>query len=352
MNILFVVEHYHPYIGGVEKLFKNLAEKLAERGHRVRVITTKFHPSLQQHEMINGVEVYRFTSNRFIFSLIGVFKVYKYSKGFDIFHTSSYNAAFPSFIASTLRRKKAIITFHEIWGKLWFTLPFLYFPSRFIFWTYEQTIVRLPFYQFLAVSEFTRDRLKSYVNEKKIITIHNGIEYPPLITRTNPNNKAFTFTYFGRIGVSKGIDLVIKAAARLINQDENIHLKLIIPRIPVYFYIKVIHLLKKTGIHDQVTIMHHLPQEELEFELNHSNCVLIPSYSEGFCFAAVECISMGIPIISSGKGALKEVVSGTFIEMEEQSVKGLEEAMVKALKNKWTYTDVKKFDIIQLVEVY
>jgi glycosyltransferase involved in cell wall biosynthesis len=352
VNILFVVEHYYPYIGGVEKLFKNLADKLVSRGHRVRVITTRFNPSLSRFEIIDGVEVYRVTSNRFIFSILGVFKVYKLSKGFDIFHTSSYNAAFPSFIAAFLRRKKAIITFHEVWGQLWFTLPFLYLPSRFIFWVYEQIIVRLPFYRFLAVSQFTAQRLARYVKQDRIVTIHNGVVYPDTLPYKPVDGHEFQFIYFGRIGVSKGLDLIIKASARLINRGVNMHLTLVIPRIPVYFYVKVIHLLKKNKIHDKVTIKHNLSDSEMKSELLASNAVLVPSYSEGFCFAAVESIALGIPIISSGRGALKEVVSGTFIEMEEHSVTGLEKAMEKAINNQWNTTEIRKFDLERQVDEY
>lgn len=352
LNILFVIEHYPPYIGGVEKLFSSLAGKLVERGHNVRVITTRFHPSLPRHEVMEGVEVFRVTSNRFIFSLVGVFQVYKLSKGFDLFHTSSYNAAFPSFIASLLRRKKAIITFHELWGKLWFTLPFLYFPSRFIFWTYEQSIIRLPFHKFIGVSEFTSGRLRKIVPAGRVFTIYNGISYDVMPTFTGLGNKEFTFIYFGRIGVSKGIDLIIKASAMLAQQGVKHHLKLIIPQIPVYFYVKVIRLLKRKGIYDDVTIVHHLPEQELQRELLSSDCVLIPSYSEGFCFAAVEAAAMGLPIISSGRGALSEVVSGTFIEMEEQSARGLAGAMQKAMRGEWRRTDLKQFDLSKQVDEY
>ena len=40
MKILFVIENYPPHIGGVEALFKNLAEGLAKK-HEVTIITHK-----------------------------------------------------------------------------------------------------------------------------------------------------------------------------------------------------------------------------------------------------------------------------------------------------------------------
>ena len=39
MKILFVLENYIPHIGGVEVVFKNLAEGLVKLGHDVFLIT-------------------------------------------------------------------------------------------------------------------------------------------------------------------------------------------------------------------------------------------------------------------------------------------------------------------------
>ena len=58
----------------------------------------------------------------------------------------------------------------------------------------------------------------------------------------------------------------------------------------------------------------------------------MPSYSEGFCFTAAEAVAMKIPLIHSGKGALKEVVAGKQLTMEEFSAQGLAQAMKKAMK--------------------
>jgi glycosyltransferase involved in cell wall biosynthesis len=46
MKILFVLEHYPPYIGGAETLFGLLADQLVKHGHKVRVITTRFRSNL------------------------------------------------------------------------------------------------------------------------------------------------------------------------------------------------------------------------------------------------------------------------------------------------------------------
>ena len=58
IRILFILENYYPNIGGVETLFKSLAESLAnKKGYRVQVLTNRFDNSLPKTETINNVEV-------------------------------------------------------------------------------------------------------------------------------------------------------------------------------------------------------------------------------------------------------------------------------------------------------
>ena len=83
-----------------------------------------------------------------------------------------------------------------------------------------------------------------------------------------------------------------------------------------------------------------------------SHCVVIPSYSEGFCFAAAETIALGTPVISSGKGALKEVVSGKFIEMESFDKQDLFSALEKAYHGAWTSKPIKHFELKTTVKNY
>ena len=126
MKILFVLEYYYPNIGGVEKLFKNLAENLADKGHDIMIITTRFNKNLAKEETLNKVKIKRLSlSNRFTFSFFSIFSILFYARKYDLIHTTSYNAALPAWITAKLLNKKCIITFHEVWGELWKELPYL-----------------------------------------------------------------------------------------------------------------------------------------------------------------------------------------------------------------------------------
>jgi glycosyltransferase involved in cell wall biosynthesis len=353
MKILFVLELYHPNIGGIEKLFKSLAEALAAQGHEVCVITTRFRKDLPAREFINGVRVKRLKlRSRFLFTFFGIFSVLGEARKSDIIHTTSYNAAFPARLAGWIARKKVIITFHEVWGKLWFKLPYINLCSKTLFYLYEQFILRLGFYRFIAPSDYTASCLrKSNIKPNKVFRIYNGLDYKDYDPDDFSPPGAFTYTYFGRLGSSKGLDLIISASANFLKNHPDAHLKLIIPKVPPAFYKKIIQQLKQLPS-DNYSLLHNLERDELHKHLQHSSCVMTPSYSEGFCFAAAESIALGIPLISSGKAALAEVVSGKHITMTSQDSEGLLIALEKAYLNEWDESPIKEFPFEETLRGY
>lgn len=353
MKVVFILEHFYPYIGGVEKLFLQLTKKLVLEKNTVRVVTTRFDKTLPQREIIDGVEVIRLNlRNRYIFTLLGVFFLKKYVKDFDIIHTTSYNAAFPAFFIGLSSKKKCIVTFHEYWGKLWNSLPYLSLAEKVLFSLYEQFIVLLPFHKIIAVSRFTKSELEKRLKRKDISYIYNGIEYNGLQQWHDPKNKVFTFTFYGRLGVSKGIDIVLAACEHIKKENASLACKMIIPKVPKAFYLKIKEHIAVNELDDIITVMHDLSDNRLEEELLLSDCVVVPSYSEGFCFAAAETVGRGIPLISSQKGALKEVVSGTYLVLEEMSGSGLYKTLLKAKAGEWIKTDVKRFELQNQIDEY
>lgn len=351
MRILFVLEHYHPNIGGVEKLFKELCQSLVTDGHQVRVITARFHKDLPLRETVNGVEIIRLpVANRYIFTFFGFFLGWRYSRGYDIIHTTSYNAALPASLMGLFRRRRTIITFHEVWGRLWFRLPYLSMAERVLFFTYEQFVLRLPFTQFVAVSDFTRRSLLAYKPERKVARIYNGLEYTAQPAQREGAGKGFLF--FGRLGVSKGLNVLLDACQLLADEGTAFQLTVVIPRVPATFYRRITDQIARSTFSAAITLKHHLTDAELQAEIASAACVIIPSYSEGFCFAAAEVCAMGTPIIHSGRGALPEVVSGQYIQLSSLDGRSLAQAMKEALNGQWQISEPRRFLLSDTVAQY
>lgn len=56
---LIILYYYHPYVSGVSVYAKRVAERLAECGHEVTVLTSRHEKHLPKKEMIKGVRVVR-----------------------------------------------------------------------------------------------------------------------------------------------------------------------------------------------------------------------------------------------------------------------------------------------------
>jgi len=59
MRILIVLTYYRPYTSGLTVYAERLARALAQRGHEVRVLTSRYDRSLPLEEELNGVRVVR-----------------------------------------------------------------------------------------------------------------------------------------------------------------------------------------------------------------------------------------------------------------------------------------------------
>jgi len=354
MKILFVLEYYYPNIGGVETLFKNLIDNLAKNGNEIYIITMQFDQSLPLEENNHSIHIIRIpTPSRYLFTLLAIKKVFHWSSRVDLIHTTSYNAAIPAFIGSIFSKKKVIITFHEVWGKLWFKLPFISKPSAFLHFLFEQVLLKIPFHHFIAVSKYTQNKLlETGISPRKISRIYNGIDYSnhPSLERLHSNN--FHFVYFGRPGISKGLDILIQGIIPFLKENQDCYLSLVIPKNndPVVKWIST--QINNAGLSEKIQLTGHLPQKELKELLKSAYAVIIPSYSEGFCFAAVESAAYSIPIIAAPNGALPEVVSGQHIFIENFTPMGLENALLKAKNQHWKNLPLLKFELTETIEKY
>ena len=354
MKVLFVLEHFYPYIGGAEKLFYVLSTNLVRQGYEVVVVTTLFDKKLPKTETHKGVKIIRINCfNRFGFTFLSIPKIIQNAKGCHLIHTTTYNAALPAILSGKLTGKPVFVTFHEVWAKLWMRLPFTSFISKNVFYYFEKLLLNLPFHKFIAVSEFTKTKLIEHgIPKNKVESIYNGIDYDSYKDYKHNVPDLFTYTYFGRLGISKGLDLLIPAAAEFRKTQPDSKLKLIIPKSPKGVYEKVRKLISYNDLEEYIEIHHNLSKERLYEELLNSSCVVIPSYSEGFCFAAAETVALGVPIISSDLGALKEVVSGKYIKMREQSVGGLKDALIRAYQEQWNVDPIRYFHLEETIDRY
>jgi glycosyltransferase involved in cell wall biosynthesis len=59
MRILIALTYYRPHVSGLTVYAERLARGLAQRGHRVTVLTSRFAPELAARELVDGVDIVR-----------------------------------------------------------------------------------------------------------------------------------------------------------------------------------------------------------------------------------------------------------------------------------------------------
>jgi glycosyltransferase involved in cell wall biosynthesis len=357
-DILFVLEYFAPHLGGVETLFFQLAKELVHRGTPVTVLTSWFDPSLPKEEVADGIRIIRVPArNRYLFTLMALPTAIRLARKSKLIHTTTYNAAVPALIAGLIAKRKVLITVHEVWDDLWFRLPWMGKISASLHFLFEWMLLKLPFDHFVAVSGFTKASLiKSGIPAHRIDVIYNGLDYAKLgrYAAASPLKKGeeMHFVYYGRLGHSKGIDLIIRAGAIFLEAHHEATIELIVPRSPARFRRKVEQAAGGLPVAKRMIFTDSLPREELFERLLKATAVLIPSYREGFCFAAAECAALGIPVISSEQGALIETTGGRVIRMKAMTPDALAEAMHLAVMGAWEEKPEQRFPLEDQVNDY
>ncbi len=322
MRILYVLEHFSPYVWWAEVLFDNVVKWLVKEWHSVSVLTSRFDQKLPKYEKrSDGVEIYRVWHNRYDFMLYALgAKGRILAKNADIIHTTTYNAAIPAKILSKIAGKKIVITIHEIFEKNWtkFMWPIWVF-YRFV----ESCILHISFDKAICVSDATKNALmKRWYPKQKLVTIHNGIDYA---MRTPKNisydactairekygiTENYVWFYFGRPGVSKWLEYYIQAIPQIVSQIPQFKAFLLVSKNDIKRYEYIKNLAYKLWVENHIVWWEPVPYKELINYIAMADFTIVPSLAEGFGFAAVEASTVWNPVIVTTAWSLPEVISG------------------------------------------
>lgn len=363
-RILFILEHYWPFIGGVTVVFEELAKRLVGDNFQVTVVTTRLNDTKPSEIHDNILIVRAWTppfSRRFWFTFFSWGSIWKKAKIADILHTTTYNAAIPSFIVGKMLGKPVIITVHEVWGKRWFSYP-IFKPLALIYYLIEQLIVRLPFDQFVAISKATAGDLSAARgNALRISTIYNGLDYHLFDPRRYSHEtekkrlgdkNEFQFLYFGRPGISKGVEFLVSAMAEVIKSYPKARLLLILGHDPAERARAIRNLVETLRLEQYIKIIDPVSRPMVPNYIAAADCVVVPSLAEGFGFTAAEACAMDRPVVTTHAGSLPEVVSGRVIMVKPQSSEDLARGLKKAIDNQFEILPKKIFSWEETAELY
>jgi len=323
LHIGFVLEWFPPHIGGAETLFDELTKGLVRKGYKVTVVTTWLKGSPRK-EIREGVRIVRVRTpdflHRYLFTVLAVPTAVIALRDVDLIHTTTYNAALPGWIAARVHRISAILTVHEVWAEQWHRISGMGRLAAYGFRAFEWFVLHLPFEKYICSSHFSEGRLQSImgVEPQRTAVAYPPIDYEfwkrvnhraaPLREELGVPDDAFLYLYFGRPGVSKGVEHLLDAAVQVRAACPNSRLVLVLAQDPIRQYQRIRQRAAALGLDAHVVFLDPLPREQLPAYLLAADCICVPSISEGFGYSAVEASALGCTVVTTRGHSVEEVI--------------------------------------------
>ena len=218
----------------------------------------------------------------------------------------------------------------------------------------EKATVALGFSRYVCISYYTRNYLRLYgIDDKKISVIYPGADHglfsyqaegADLIRRRLDLNNGFIYLYYGRPGFFKGVEYLLQAVPLISKKIPRAKLLLILSKEPKAKYNQVLSIIKDLKIENSLILLESTDEEELIKYISGSDCVVLPSLTEGFGFACVESCSVGKPLAATNVGAIPEVISGKHVFINPGSAEEICRGVESVYLEKTEFLPQKRFD--------
>jgi len=353
MKVLMVISQFHPIIGGAEKQAQLLAQTLTEKGIRVQVVTGSWKMRTPRKEIINGVQIFRHFSFWGMFGIkglrplaaltymvtLGVYLVL-HRREFDLIHV--HQALHPAFVSTLVGKqilRKPVIVKTASSGvtsdiNQLKQYPLGNFQLRYL-------LKNMPY--LVAVSKVGGKEFNDIgFPESQIEHIPNGVVLPQEGKTTYGQVKRVMTA--ARLSREKGIDILIRAWANVVQQEKNLKL-IIVGSGPLEGELK--KLCKALGVAELVEFAGMV--QNAKERLKDADLFVLPSRAEGLSNALLEAMSHGLPCIATNVGGNIELIGGDHhnkimlgefttarngLLVNPDDVKGISEAMVYLIRNR------------------
>jgi glycosyltransferase involved in cell wall biosynthesis len=306
MRICLVYDCLYPYtVGGAERWYRNLGERLAAAEHDVTYLTLRQWPE-GEHADVPGVQVvevgprfelYAIEGRRRIWPAVrfgfGVFRhLFRQRDRYDVVHT----AATPFFglaAVGLLRRRRGyrvVVDWHEVWSRAYWR-EYLGGVGGWIGWRIQRACTRIPHRAFcFSRLHARRLREEGYPGTP---TVLEG-EYAGPIDRPRRGPAEPLVAYPGRHIPEKRVPALVRAFARA--RESAPELRCVIfgdgPDRP-----EVLRLIDDLGLDGSVEAPGFVDSEQVDETLRRALCMALPSRREGYGLVVVEAAACGTPSI-------------------------------------------------------
>ena len=331
MHVCIVYDLLYPYtIGGADRWYRSLAERLAAEGHRVTYLTLRHWPDGEVVE-VPGVEVvavgprlelYTSSGRRRIgpalrFGLGVLRHLRREGARYDVVHTG----AFPYFslLAAALARRRhpfrLVVDWFEVWSSEYWRSYLGPVLGR-IGFAVQRRCIRVPQEAFCYSRLFARRLHEQGLRGE--VTVLEGIYSGPPGVPPEPAEPVVVFA--GRHIPEKQATALVPAIARARERVPELRAEIIGdgPARP-----EVLRLIAEHSLDGAVEAPGFVAEERLNSSLRSALCLALPSRREGYGLVVVEAAALGVPsvVVRGPDNAATELVeegeNGTVAESAE-----------------------------------
>ena len=345
-NLLMIIGLFHPIVGGAEKVCQTLSKRFMEQGISVTILT-QYCDGMPEHEVIDGVPVYRKMKGWHPFGTVYMFSVLSFliknRRRFDVIQCFGLFLFIPpAVLIKYFCDKKVVLRLlcsgdcGDFAGIKQLTLKRLIIAAA----------KRCDRIIYLS-QDIRHELLEHHFPPEKLVCIPNGVDverFAPL--KYSEHHGAQNICFVGRLVKQKGLEFLIKAMGVVVAQEKDVTL-LIVGSGEQRVYLE--DLCRRLKLDDHVAFVGG--QEDVLFYYHQSWMVILPSESEGMSNVLLEAMACALPIVATDIGGNVELVGKRKKEMiparggryficengiliPPQDVDALAEAIVHLLRNR------------------
>jgi len=115
--------------------------------------------------------------------------------------------------------------------------------------------------------------------------------------------------YVGRLHISKGVDTLIKAFAKIKNNNKSIKLKIVGTGEEK---ISLEALVKKLDLSESISFLGSVNKEKVLELFKEANFSVVPSRNEAFGYVVIESMSLETPVVGSNVDGIAEIITDSY----------------------------------------